>query len=502
MGTYQVRVKVELVKCDNTKEHDVMKESGGSFAMTISEQDAASIDNSEKAVLRTAYPAMREAVSKHLSGVSKEKALEEAEPTEVMANSRPYKVDGEIGRFEFTTHRVACGGEVQYNTAQGLFPELKAKEFYRTSGFKEIAMIYGDTEQSYRKTTDLINRVRHQEQGGTAYRTLRENTEKEGTELIDFIAEKSKRVLQKHDFTEDGIYQGHNETYTNTEPATLPAEKVAEAAKKIGDKFDITEILNNPVCYEDPEKTVNAAIDDVNVKKQKQTREKVKSHEETKRKYVHNTVVHMKKGDQRYTLNGYGIKTVLCFVIAFILNNNLIGNRFQFFTDGHKTLIETIFKCFSWYKNIGMILDWYHLKKKCKEQLSLGMKGRVFRNQVLEQLLPLLWHGLTDKAVVLIKEIPCSQIKDSAATDKLIEYLNRNKPYIPCYAIRKELGLCNSSSIGEKMNDLVVSERQKHNGMSWSLPGSVALATITALKRNGESTRWFEKRGLRFKLAA
>jgi len=399
-------------------------------------------------------------------------------------------------------HSVLCEGAIEYNTARDVFTELGPKEFYKTIGFKEIAMIYGDTEQSYRKTTDLINRVRCQEQDGTPYRTLQENTEKEGTELIDFIAQKSERILLRNDFTEDGIYQGHNEAYADNSPDTVVVEKVTKAAEKFRDKFDVGEMLNNPVCYEDPAKSVNISVDDVNVKKQKETREKHRSSEKSKRKYVHNTVVHIENGEQSYTLNGHGIKAVLCFVIAFILNNNLIGNRFQFFTDGHKTLIETIFKCFSWYKNIGMILDWYHLMKKCKEQLSLGMKGRVFRNQVLEQLLPLLWHGLTDKAVVLIKEIPCSQIKDTAATDKLIKYLNRNKPYIPCYAIRKELGLRNSSSIGEKMNDLVVSARQKHNGMSWSLPGSVALASITALKRNGESTRWFEKRELRFKMAA
>ncbi|MBW1796522.1 MAG: UPF0236 family protein [Deltaproteobacteria bacterium] len=238
------------------------------------------------------------------------------------------------------------------------------------------------------------------------------------------------------------------------------------------------------------------------MKKQKERREKVKSPEKSKRKYVHNTVVHIEKGEKSYTLNGYGIKAVLSFVTAFILNNNLIENRFQFFTDGHKTLNETILKCFSWYKNMGIILDWYHLKKKCKEQLSLGMRGRVFRNQVLKPLLPLLWHGLTDKAVALVKETDGSQIKDTDAMNKLIEYLNRNKPYIPCYAIRKELGLRNSSSIGEKMNDLVVSARQKHNGMSWSRPGSVALASITALKRNAEGKRWFEKRNLKFKMAA
>ena len=52
------------------------------------------------------------------------------------------------------------------------------------------------------------------------------------------------------------------------------------------------------------------------------------------------------------------------------------------------------------------------------------------------------------------------------------------------------------------MNDLVVSERQKHNGMSWSKGGSVALATITSLKRNKEYKRWFEEKEIDFKLAA
>ena len=86
--------------------------------------------------------------------------------------------------------------------------------------------------------------------------------------------------------------------------------------------------------------------------------------------------------------------------------------------------------------------------------------------------------------------------------EKLIAYFERNKPYIPNYAARKELGLCNSSAIGEKMNDLVVSERQKHNGMSWSKDGSVTLATITSLKRNKEHKRWFENKSIDFKLAA
>jgi len=40
--------------------------------------------------------------------------------------------------------------------------------------------------------------------------------------------------------------------------------------------------------------------------------------------------------------------------------------------------------------------------------------------------------------------------------------------------------------------------RQKHNGTSWSKPGSVALAAITALVRNREYKRWFQAATLSF----
>ena len=92
--------------------------------------------------------------------------------------------------------------------------------------------------------------------------------------------------------------------------------------------------------------------------------------EERKLKYVHNTIAHVSNEDGAYTLNGYGIKTVLWYLIAFVFNNGLIGRRLQFFTDGHKMLNDTILKCFNWCKNIGIILDWYHLEKKCKGHAS------------------------------------------------------------------------------------------------------------------------------------
>jgi hypothetical protein len=81
-------------------------------------------------------------------------------------------------------------------------------------------------------------------------------------------------------------------------------------------------------------------------------------------------------------------------------------------------------------------------------------------------------------------------------------FLAKKRPMIPVYAVRRELGLHNSSNRGEKANDLLVADRQKHNGMSWSPSGSVALASVTALKHNREYHKGFRERKSAFKLAS
>ncbi len=412
-------------------------------------------------------------------------------------------MDGEIGRFTFTTHSALNDAGTEYNTARDLFSKLGAKEFYKTIGFKEIAMIYGDTELSYRKTSNLINRIRYQTQGeGTPSRTLQECTEKEGANVIDYVEQQTKRILEKNEFSVDGDYLGNNLDYMTSQAITFSEEDIFDVAEECLDEDIREEVLNNPVCYECPENTVSISIDDVNVKRQESERQRGGNPEKSKRKYVHNTIAHIAKADQAYTLNGGSTTKVLCYLIGFILNNNLTGNRLQFYTDGHKSLNASILTRFKWFTNIGIILDWYHLEKKCKEQLSMAMKGRIVRNDFLGKLMPLLWLGLTDKAITLIEEMESSQIRNQNILDKLVQYLDRNRPYIPSYEIRKHLGLRNSSNLGEKMNDLIVSERQKHNGMSWSKPGSIALASITALKRNREAKNWFENQEIELKLAA
>jgi hypothetical protein len=79
MSKYKIKVRVELVECDETENHEINKNNDGSFSMVISEQDAISIDMCEKSVLQIAYPTIREAVSNHLSQISKKKQREKPE---------------------------------------------------------------------------------------------------------------------------------------------------------------------------------------------------------------------------------------------------------------------------------------------------------------------------------------------------------------------------------------------------------------------------------------
>ncbi len=409
-----------------------------------------------------------------------------------------------MGRFTFTTHGVEHGSELRHRTSRWLFPALQGKEWYRTRGFKELALVHGVVEGSFRKTTDLINRIRHQSaEAGTPVRTLCDTTEGEGQQMLAQMERQADRILQEHHFTPEG--EPEEDVDWGKASTRLPQEEVAEALEAC----DVAEAWKadmgtNPVSYEDPSSQVYTAIDGVGVKKQRAERRPdppPKRRRKHPKEYVYTTLAQVDHDDGSYVLVGSHTVGVLRLLLAFLLDNGLWKHGLTFLTDGQKTLQATVLRAFSWWGNVQLILDWYHLDEKCKKSLSLAMKGRDLRNGALEKLQPLLWHGLTDRAIQFLRQLDPETIKREDARDQLIASLQRNKPYIPCYAVRKGLGLRNSSNRGEKANDLVVSERQKHNGMSWSSDGSVALAAVTALVRNQGQDTWFDRKVVSMELS-
>ncbi len=107
-----------------------------------------------------------------------------------------------------------------------------------------------------------------------------------------------------------------------------------------------------------------------------------------------------------------------------------------------------------------------------------------------------------DPRAVYLRDLDPEKIKPGQSVETLIGYFERNQDYIPCYALRKQLGLRNSSNRGEKANDLCVAGRQKHQGMSWSKAGSVALASVVTMSRNQQLVRWSRTHRLDFQWVA
>ncbi len=499
-NNYRVKVHIEIVECADAVADAVSKEGVGAFEHIISVEQAHSIDACEQILLRTNYAALRDAFAHHLSAVSQQYALEVAGSL-AECEVKPYRVEGEVGRITFDTYWVEQTEGMTNDTAKSLFPRLHAKEWYRTTGFKELGLGYGTVEGSYRKTSALINRVRHQEDA-TPSRTLRDNTEYEGRQIMAHMEQQATTILHEHGFTTDGAPTEAAPDHSRQALVRLPSEQVEQAIQACAPEPEwVTEMADNPVPYEDPTHSTNVSLDDVGVKRQKATRKESEGPTQ-KHKRVYNTIAHIAHAGESYIISGHGIANVLRLVLAFLLNNQLLMYNLLFFVDGQRTLYTAILRAFAWLTSFQIILDWFHLEKRCKEQLSLALKGRVIRNALLEELLPCLWNGCVDRAIALLWSVDSTKTKDQKALSDLIGYLERNRPYIPCYSVRKRLGLRNSSNRGEKANDLVVSDRQKHNGMSWSKPGSVALAAVTALVRNKEYKQWFRTATLSFSFSA
>jgi len=68
---YKIKVKVEIVESDQEPTGSHIETEDGQFEIIINEDQALSIDDCEQALLRTNYPAIRAALAKHLSEVSK-----------------------------------------------------------------------------------------------------------------------------------------------------------------------------------------------------------------------------------------------------------------------------------------------------------------------------------------------------------------------------------------------------------------------------------------------
>jgi hypothetical protein len=148
----------------------------------------------------------------------------------------------------------------------------------------------------------------------------------------------------------------------------------------------------------------------------------------------------------------------------------------------------------TWFEGLGiypkaMILCWWHLGKRCYQQMSSAGGPKDRRRAFEKELLSQLWEGKVDAAIELLQGAR-EWVSHPAAVKDLIEYLENRRAYIPNYQQRQQAGFWIASTRVEKSNDWEVSGRCKHQGMSWTPQGVLALAALEAARRNGELDGW------------
>jgi Uncharacterised protein family (UPF0236) len=154
----------------------------------------------------------------------------------------------------------------------------------------------------------------------------------------------------------------------------------------------------------------------------------------------------------------------------------------------------------TWFEGLGisskaMVLCWWHLRKRCYESMSSAGGPKDRRRGFEKELLGQLWKGEVETAIQLLRAA-LEWVRNPASVEELIGYLEKRRSYIPNYEQRQRAGLWIASTRVEKSNDWMVSARCKHQGMSWSPQGVLALAALEAARRNGELDEWRRDRAL------
>lgn len=387
-------------------------------------------------------------------------------------------------------------GRIPVSVLDDLAQSIQPKERLYSTGYLNLSCKLC-TKLSYRDASEMLNLFQHRDSGQTIkLRTLSDCIGRIGNQISDKLEKTTEKILKMYGLdTQTGLpVEGVCLSPNITDPV-IPERTEADnqTFNSVIDAVNMYHDEQIPFTAEELDmespssECVYVSIDDVGVKHQKDSR---KPDAAKGAKYIENTVIHIQYGEGTYILTACGMRKAMCSLLAFLILNGLMQNMIVFFTDGARNIKSSIEEMFAFHP-YSIILDWYHLKKKCQELLSMSVKGKDTRNKILEKLLRILWVGDVKGAVRYLEGLPSAEIKNQKWLDEQINYLKRKEYSISCYAVREGLGLRNSSNPVEKANDILVAKRQKHNGMSWSKQGSSALAAIEMVYQNGYEDTWF-----------
>lgn len=279
-------------------------------------------------------------------------------------------------------------------------------------------------------------------------------------------------VTGEHQLTAAGV-----QSYLVRKAAAISAEWVAQAQP-----IAPISVVKTIAIYDAESTEVLLFMDDVGVKAQKPQKNIARTDNDAKRLDTTTVLVESRvKGDFIPLTEGINRAGQTIYPIAQAIIDTVTAQHdtrqpvsVVAITDGARTIRLTLFAVFG--TAVCIILDWYHLRLKVKNLMSMIAPTKAHKEVYIKDLSTLLWHGQVADALAYLAELPA--VKNDDARTTLCTYIEKHATEIINYDRRKEQGKTIGSGRGEKINDTIVAHRQKKKGMAWSLVGSKALAII------------------------
>jgi hypothetical protein len=187
---------------------------------------------------------------------------------------------------------------------------------------------------------------------------------------------------------------------------------------------------------------------------------------------------------------GRNIAEVYMMVVAALEQSKVLTGPIFLMFDGEAELSDEFLMAMREYApGVVCVLDWFHLKKKTYESLSMALRCSLDEKKTIRSIvLEALFMGNVEWAIAFLSSLDGEDVNKGRMAD-YYKYLKRKRRYIINYRLRQSLGYKISSQSVEGANNLLVASRQKRGG-AWSVDGSVAMATLTAAERNNLLNAW------------
>lgn len=441
-------------------------------------------------------------------------------------------------RSKRTVRTETILGRIQLPLFGVSFTKHGLRKTLYSAGMQKL-ITYGVTVQSLRNLTSDLNRQlqRTKEEslksrtigdvvkgiGMGVFSTLKTNATNTLEGIVSWVTVKNKRypvVINTvaeaqgwgyHPITDPKLVDAHEKRVKDAVDKINKDTKctlIERKKKKFGDNFDpkkaemsvnrriisLADMANHIESYDD--KVVYIMIDGILSHLQKEKRQQPK-----KKRWTENNVAYVEVDGFREVFVAKEMDDLFAFILAFLYQNDLMDRRLVFFADGDEEIWKGVATVFS-YTSYEMWLDYFHLVHKMYELSSSAfIMNKHKKEQIRSLLRAYLWNGRVDSALSYLETFKQKNHEKEVNLDKLeslITYIENKAPYIPCYAVRAELALPNSSNSVEQTNNQLVAIRQKNNGMSWSVEGSLSVACITMLKRNDKLDEYIDTGKLDF----